>query len=119
MSYETIRVEPLSPVIGAEIHGIDLSKPLTNREHAEVHDALLKHCVIFFRDQEIDLEQQKAFGRRFGKLHIHPTAPSPEGHPEILVIKADENARSGLLIRVLDEAKLGGAKDVSIATEKG
>ncbi len=94
MSYETIRVEPLSPVIGAEIHGIDLSKPLTNREHAEIHEALLKHCVVFFRDQEIDLDQQKAFGRRFGNLHIHPTAPSPQGHPEILVIKADEKSKA-------------------------
>lgn len=39
--------------------------------------------------------------------------------PLPVVIKADESARSGILIRVLDEAKLGGAKDVSIATEKG
>jgi biopolymer transport protein ExbD len=35
-----------------------------------------------------------------------------------VVIQADENARSGIMIRVIDEAKLGGAKDVSLATEK-
>jgi biopolymer transport protein ExbD len=35
-----------------------------------------------------------------------------------VVIQADENARSGMVIRVIDEAKLGGAKDVSLATDK-
>ena len=50
--------------------------------------------MIFFRDQNIDLEQQKAFGRRFGKLHIHPTAPSAPGHPEVLVVKADANSKA-------------------------
>jgi biopolymer transport protein ExbD len=39
--------------------------------------------------------------------------------PLPVVIQADDNARSGMVIRVIDEAKLGGAKNVSIATEKG
>ena len=94
MAYEPISVEPLSPVIGAEISGVDLSRPLTNQARKEVHEALLKHLVIFFRDQDIDLDQQKAFGRLFGKLHIHPTAPAPPGHPEVLVIKADEASKA-------------------------
>lgn len=90
MPYETIAVEPLSPVIGAEISGVDLAQPLGNQTFAEVHDALMKHQVIFFRDQEITWDQHKAFGRLFGDLHIHPTAPAPEGHPEILTVHADE-----------------------------
>ena len=94
MTYETIRVEPLSPIIGAEISGVDLRKPLGNQQFKEIHDALTEHLVIFFRDQDIDLAQQKDFGRRFGKLHIHPTAPSPEGHPEILIIKADAKSKA-------------------------
>ena len=94
MTYETITVTPISPVIGAEISGIDLRQPLGNQAFAEIHRALLEHLVIFFRDQDIDWEQHKAFGRRFGALHIHPTAPAPEGHPEILVIHADENSKT-------------------------
>jgi taurine dioxygenase len=89
-----IAIEPLSPSIGAEISGVDLSKPLGNETFQAVHDALMEHLVVFFRDQELDLEQQKAFGRQFGQLHIHPTAPSPEGHPEILVIKADGESKA-------------------------
>lgn len=93
-TYETIQVEPLTPVIGAEISGVDLSQPLGNQTQTEIQNALMDHLVIFFRDQELDLEQHKAFGRQFGKLHVHPTAPSAEGHPEVLVIKADEGSKA-------------------------
>ncbi len=59
-------------------------------------------------------------GKEVGLGGVRPTVERLCGkEPLPVVIKADENARSGLLIRVLDEAKLGGAKDVSIATEKG
>jgi taurine dioxygenase len=94
MTYQTIDVRKLTPVIGAEIHGVDLSKPLGNQQFREIHDALMDRCVIFFRDQTLTVDQHKDFGRRFGKLHIHPNARQElEGHPEILVIKADENSK--------------------------
>ena len=65
-TYQTITVEPLTPVIGAEISGVDLSKALGNQTQTEIQNALMDHLVIFFRDQQIDLEQHKAFGRQFG-----------------------------------------------------
>ena len=76
MSYQTIELRKSTPIIGAEIFGVDLSKPLSNQQFQEVHDALMDHLVIFFRDQKLDIKQHKAFGRRFGKLHVHPAAPS-------------------------------------------
>jgi taurine dioxygenase len=89
-----ITVSPLSPHVGAEVHGVDLGRPLDGAGFETVHRALLDHGVIFFRDQRLTIEQQKAFGRRFGELHIHPAAPGVlEGHPEILVIHADERSR--------------------------
>ena len=93
MSYETITVKPLSPIIGAEIAGIDLSRPLGNQMFREVHDALMEHQVVFFRDQDMDLEEHKAFGRLFGGLHIHPSAQKVPEHQEILVIHADEKSK--------------------------
>jgi len=94
MSYETIDVRTVTPTIGAEIHGVDLAGQLSNQQFEEIHQALLNHQVIFFRDQKLTVEQHKAFGQRFGKLHIHPNAPRPiDGHPEILVVKADENSK--------------------------
>jgi hypothetical protein len=94
MVYQTIKVRKLNPVIGAEIFGLDLSRDLGNQQFQEVHDALMENLVIFFRDQTMTVEQHKAFGRRFGKLHVHPNAPQElAGHPEILVIKADETTK--------------------------
>ena len=93
MALSNIRVKPLTATIGAELEGVDLSEHLHDDTFDAVHDALMDHNVIFFRDQELTLEQHKDFGRRFGDLHIHPAAPSPKGHPEILKIHADENSK--------------------------
>jgi taurine dioxygenase len=90
--YETITVDKLTPVIGAEIGNIDLSKPLSNRQQDEVHRALAENCVIFFRDQHITLDQHVAFGRLFGDLHVHPAAPHEEGRPELMIIHADKDS---------------------------
>lgn len=90
--YTTIRVAPLTPTIGAEIFGIDLSREMSVRQFDEVHAALMRHLVIFFRDQHLGVDQHKAFGRRFGELDIHPTTRMA-GHPEIIEIKADENSK--------------------------
>ena len=93
MDYETIEVTPLSPVIGAEISGVDISKPLGNQTFQEVHDALMAHQVIFFRDQEMSLDEHMAFGKLFGELHIHPAARETRGHKEIITIHADERSK--------------------------
>jgi taurine dioxygenase len=94
MPYQTIEVKKLTPLIGAEIGGVDLSRPLGNQQFQEVHDALMENLVIFFRDQHLTHDQHKDFGRLFGNLAIHPASPhAPEGHPEILTIHADENSK--------------------------
>src|SRR3984893_1847454 len=78
--YETIGIEKLTPIIGAEISGVDIGKLVSddsrsNRQLDEIHRALAENLVIFFRDQHITPKQHLAFGRKFGELHIHPAAP--------------------------------------------
>ena len=90
--YQTLSLVPLTPTIGAEVFGIDLSKPLTDLQYQELQRAWMDHLVLFFRDQKLSIEQHMAFGRRFGDLHIHPLVQMP-GHPEIIEIKADENTK--------------------------
>lgn len=51
--YEAIQVRRLTPLIGAEISGVDLSGPLGNQAFDEIHRALMEHLVIFFRDQTL------------------------------------------------------------------
>ncbi len=93
MSEGTIRVTPLTPHLGAEIGGIDLRGALSNRQVDELHGALSRHQVIFFRDQQLDYASAKALGRHFGELHIHPNTAGPDGHPEILPIHADATSK--------------------------
>jgi len=90
--YETITIDKLTPIIGAEIGGIDLSQPLSNRQQDEVHRALAENSVVFFRDQVISLDQHVAFGRLFGDLHVHPAAPHEPGRPELMIIHADKDS---------------------------
>ena len=94
MAYQSIQLRKLTPTIGAEIAGVDLGRALGNQQFQEIHDALMENLVIFFRGQNMTPAQHKDFGRRFGPLHVHPNAPQPlDGHPEILVIKADETSK--------------------------
>jgi taurine dioxygenase len=90
--YDTISIDKLTPIIGAEIGGVDLSKPLGNRTLDEIHRALAENSVIFFRDQHLTEEQHLDFGRKFGELHIHPAAPAAAGHPELMIIRADKDS---------------------------
>lgn len=96
--YKTIGIAPLTPVIGAEVEGVDLSQPLDEAQLAEVKQAFADHLVLVFRDQKLTREDHKRFGRYFGKLHTHPYHSAvkegePKGDPEILPIKADQNSR--------------------------
>jgi taurine dioxygenase len=86
-----VEAHPVAGLIGAEITGVDLAAGLTEAEVADVRAALLRHKVIFFRNQELTPDQQVAFGRLFGEVTpAHPTLPSIEGHPEILAIGGDD-----------------------------
>lgn len=79
-------IEPISPVIGALIQGIDLSRPLDADGRARLGDALLEHKVLFFEDQVLTPLQQRNFAAAFGKLHIHPIYPQVRDVPEILIL---------------------------------
>ncbi len=83
----SLGIEPLTPQIGAEIHGLDLSHPLEEVSRKAVREALLAHKVVFFRDQAITTEQHLAFARGFGDLEVHPFGTNKEGHDEVLVIR--------------------------------
>lgn len=67
-----LSVKQLEPTIGAEVSGLDLRQPLAIEQRDEIKALLLKHRVLFFRDQPINREQQLAFARQFGKIYQHP-----------------------------------------------
>lgn len=83
----------MTPSIGAEIGGIDLSAEQDDETIAEIRAALLAHKVIFFRDQFITAQQHIAFARRFGTLEIHPATPKDQPDPEVLHIAYGPNSK--------------------------
>ncbi len=78
-------IEPYGPTIGAEIHGLDLTRPLDPATFRQLDDALVRHKVLFARDQHLTTAQHVALGRMFGELEVHPFRPEGE-FPEILVL---------------------------------
>jgi taurine dioxygenase len=69
--YRRLELRPLSPTIGAVVEGVSLAS-IDDEVHAELHRALLEWKVLFFRDQDIDRAQQRAFAARWGELEQHP-----------------------------------------------
>ena len=83
-----VTVNPVAGRIGAEISGVDISRPLDAETVAVIQRALDEWRVVFFRGQRLDHAAQIAFGRQFGELtyaHPHDDAP-PESYPEIYTV---------------------------------
>ena len=79
-----LRIEPVTGALGAEILGIDIASDLDDETIAAIRQALLEHCVIFFRDQELDIPRQKAFTSRFGTLFLHPNIAGSAADPAVI-----------------------------------
>jgi taurine dioxygenase len=89
---EEISVRPLQPTIGAEIEGIDLRRPLSPAQRDAIKAAILKHKVVFFRNQSLDNDQHAAFARQFGPLYVHPSTKRDEKIAPIHKIAAADAA---------------------------
>ena len=92
-----LMIEPLSPGIGAIIHGVDMANP-TARHVKRIWNTLMERKVVFFRDQgHITRDEHIAFGKRFadvgfayGRQRALAVNNSPPDHPEVLRLYADE-----------------------------
>jgi taurine dioxygenase len=92
-SYQSIKVTPLTPHVGAEIGAVDLTQELNATQIAEIRTALVEHGVVFFREQPIDISILKRFGQRFGELSIHSSRKGLDEHPEVRPIHADATSK--------------------------
>ena len=89
-----IKIQKYSPNLGAVITGVDLSKEINEDQFKDIHKAFLDNQVLFFQNQnEIAPEIHLKLGKLFGKLHVHPAAPSMPGYPEIFEIHAHKNSK--------------------------
>ena len=83
-------IKRLSPSIGAELLDLDLKEPLSENLKNEIYQALLVYKVIFFRDQDLTLEEHLKFAKNFGELEIHPFTNNHKKYPEVLKITHNE-----------------------------
>ena len=119
-----ITIDTLTPAIGAEISGVELSR--CSAELVKVVRAtLLEHKVIFFRDQVLSREQHIAFARNFGSLETHPATPEDQPNREVLQIRHGPESRGsenfwhsdvtwretpsmGSILRAIEVPRVGG-----------
>lgn len=84
---QTFEVRPFNAPVGAEIVGLDISRPINEGDFARIHRAHLDHHVLVFRGQDVSPADHVAFSRRFGPLEIHVLHQFHlKGHPEILIV---------------------------------
>jgi taurine dioxygenase len=88
-AYPTITVNPITPAIGAEVFGIDLSRTISARQFTDIHHALLLHQVIFFHEQNLTKDALVAFAALFGEpqLATESSFGKLRDHPEIDVLE--------------------------------
>ncbi|MBJ19471.1 MAG: taurine dioxygenase [bacterium] len=91
MTYEHIQVAKMTAPLGAEISGVDLSKPLEEPVRDEIARAMLDHLVVFFRGQDITVDDHFRFACGFGDLYTHPIFQplKDQGRPEIFELQSD------------------------------
>lgn len=91
--YSHITVDRLTPIIGAEISGVDLARPVSDPVFDEIKRAFLENQVLVFRNQVLTVEQQKGFARRFGPLRVLPVEDIDGDDPELVIIKASKESK--------------------------
>ncbi len=81
----------LTPNIGTEVHGIDLSSDLDQTVIEYLSRLLVERKVIFFREQHITMQEHVAFAARFGELEVHPFTDNNPEHPEVIHLNNDRD----------------------------
>lgn len=81
-----MKVMPLAPALGAEISGVDLSRPLDAALADGIRQAFAEHQVLFFRGQDITPASQVEFAGLFGPVGAYPFAEPIAEHPQVIAI---------------------------------
>ena len=92
--YQAITVTPYTPNVGALVGNVDLTKPLSDVELAEIKQAFTDHLVLFFRDQKISFDDHIRLGEYFGTLGQHvgvSTNSKLSANPKVRKFHFDEN----------------------------
>lgn len=96
MRNSTIDVRPVAGALGAEILGVDLSRPIDDGQFREIRQAFHDHGVVFFRDQRLTPEQHVAFAERFGPINVNRFFAHVPGHPMIAEVRKEPEQKANI-----------------------
>ncbi len=96
MNDETISVRPLSGALGAEIGGVDLRRPLSNRQWSEIHQAFLDHCAIYIRGQELGGADMLRYARYFAEPAFYPFVEGIPEFPQIFELRKEPEMKENV-----------------------
>lgn len=94
--YRSINARPLAAAMGAQIEGVQIGR-LNDEQFSEIEDALFRHKMIFFRDQNITHADQEAFSRRFGPFSEDAYTEGVEGYPNVQPVIREADARPEMI----------------------
>lgn len=97
-----MQINKLSDILGAEITGVDLSRPMDEPTTDAVRQALLDHQVLIIRDQTLTPDQQVAFSQNFGTLEVPANAQHTTEETELVMILSNEIRPDGTAVGVVD-----------------
>ena len=114
---EGLKIVPTGGALGAEIRGVDLSRPLPADAVAEIRQALRRHCLIYFRRQRISERNQVDFTRHFGTPVEHVRKQLDRPVKEIFLIS--NLKKNGQPIGALSNEEIGFHSDLSYLPQPG
>lgn len=93
-----MKVDKVGGYIGAEISGVDLATCQDPQVYGDIRKALNESAVVFFRDQDLTLDQYVAFGERFGDLFVNnsPTIENMRDRPQVEIVRKEPEEVSNI-----------------------
>jgi len=91
-----IEITPISGALGAEVTGIDLSKPLDSNDEKLIEDAFHEHLVLCFRDQQLTAESLLALTMRQGGVGATPYLTGLTDYPDVVPIIKEATEKSAV-----------------------
>lgn len=88
-----MKIRRIAGALGAELHGVDLTRNLSEQAQQDIRQALLQHQVIFFRDQDLSPQQFMAFAQTLGQPVEYPFVKGLEGFPCVIEVKKLEHEK--------------------------
>ena len=89
MDAQQMRIMPIAGGVGAEIRGLDISRPLPSPTVATLREALGASGVLFFRDQALSEAQHIAFAEQFAPININRFFRAVDGFPQIAEVRKE------------------------------